>query len=150
MGLFGSIGSAWHKAEAATLLIDFLAKQREQGLFDCDPRALSNELVARVWAARGAEMDGKTGPRPHKLASAAISAALGVKFGPEEGMDEATHNALLLVLGQMIHEVETNGRMYPFHHFDYQLFNGAAKVFHETAAAYDARDGMALDGLGLN
>lgn len=130
MGLFGAVSSTWSKAQAAATVQGLLEYQAKHGLLDGSPVALANHLVAHVWAQKPDLFEGKTGPKPHKVAVAAIALANGMDL---HASNEALQISCLIALGEVLKELSYNGHHYPFHHVDHQLLNASVEVFAEKS-----------------
>jgi hypothetical protein len=129
MGLLGGLKSTYAKAEAAVVVQNLLQHQFDIGNLSLDPAKLANNLVAAVWNAKTDILSGKFGQRPHKIAVAAIALGNGISsFDDNDG----TRNVLIISLGNILSEVEVNGRLYPFNSLDGQLFEDAASCFAEA------------------
>ena len=133
MGLFSGIKSTYKKSEAAVVVQNLLEHQANVGLFDLDPAKLANKLVEIVWDSKPDVFDGKFGQRPHKITVAASALANGIELF--DGGD-LNRNALVLSLGNILSELETNGRLYPLNSLDHQLIEASMSIFAEIAQEF--------------
>lgn len=136
VGLFGSISNNWSKAQAAAIIQGFLEHQVKHGLFDGNPVAIANQLVAQVWAVNPALFEGKTGPKPHKVSIAAFALAAGVHLETHRE-NEVLHSAYALALGLVMDELSKNAHLYPFHYVDHQLLEKATETLSEEMDALE-------------
>lgn len=133
MGLFSGIKSTYKKSEAAVVVQNLLEHQANVGLFDLDPAKLANKLVEIVWDTKPDVFDGKFGQRPHKITVAASALANGIELFDEGDLNR---NALVLSLGNILSELETNGRLYPLNSLDHQLLEVSMSIFAEIAQEF--------------
>ncbi len=138
MGLFGNITSAYKKSEAAVVVQNLLEHQARVGLLDLDPKALANRLVSVLWDQKPDLFDGKFGQRPHKISVAAAALADGI--GRFEAQD-TNREALILALSNVLSEIETNGRLYPFNGIDEILLEAAGAIFVAMTEELRGRSG---------
>lgn len=144
MGLFGAIKSTYKKSEAAVVVQNLLEHQAKVCGFDLDPATLANKLVELVWNSKPDVFDGKFGQRPHKITVAASALANGILLLE----DNVNRDALVLSLGNILTEIQTNGRLYPLNSLDHQLLEGTASVFSEIAQKFSRSSlGRELDEL---
>lgn len=134
MGLFSGIKDAYKKTAAAVVIQHLLEHQGRIGFFEGDPATLSRRLVSSTWDQKPDMFGGKFGQRPHKLSVAAISLAIGVAGFSKHDRNRAV---LLLALGNILSELEVNGRLYPLNGVDYTLIEGAAKIFADPKEQYE-------------
>lgn len=133
MGLFSGIKSTYKKSEAAVVVQNLLEHQANVGLFDLDPAKLANQLVVIVWDSKPDVFDGKFGQRPHKITVAASALANGIELFDEGDLNR---NALVLSLGNILSELETNGRLYPLNSLDHQLLEVSMSIFAEIGQEF--------------
>lgn len=126
MGIFGSIKSNWEKSKAAVIVQNLLEHQASTGFYDFNPAKYANELVGAAWDSRPDVFNGKFGQRPHKITVAAFALAYALD---RTGIENHNSSALGLALGNILSELETNGRLYPLNSLDHQLLEEAAAVF---------------------
>lgn len=127
-GFFGGVKSTFKKSEAAVVVQNLLEHQARAGFFSSDPAQVSNKLVEAVWSQRPDMFEGAFGQRPHKISVAAAALANGV-FNLSE--DNPRRVGLALALGNLLSEVELNGKLYPFNGIDYELLDMAMTTFSE-------------------
>lgn len=118
MGLFSSIKNTYKKSEAAVVVQKLLEHKANGGWFDLDPAGLANKLVTQVWESKPDVFEGKFGQRPHKITVAASALANGILLLED---DDENKLVLVLSLGNIISELEVNGRLYPLNSLDHQL-----------------------------
>ena len=125
--VFGAIKNTYKKSEAAVVVQNVLEISVRTGLGGSIEACakLANRLVAIVWDERPDLYSGKFGQRPHKISVAAAALAEGVKANPLP--------ALSFALGNVLSEVETNGRLYPLNSVDHVLIEEAVAVFRAAA-----------------
>ena len=128
MGIFRGIKSTYKKSEAAVVVQNLLEQQVSTGLFELSPASTANKLVGGIWDQMPDVYDGKFGQRPHKITVAASALAYGVSI-TEEGDQDRT--ALILCLGNVLMELEKNGRFYTLSNLDHELIEAAYTVYLE-------------------
>lgn len=128
--MFGAIKVTLQLSAAAVVVQNLLERWQRTGLFDLDPKALSSKLVARAYGQDEGQFNGKKGPRPHKIAIAALAFAQGMR-DYDRSSDE--YSACHLSIGSILLEMEANGDNYPL--------TGKDRLFLELAAReYANRD----------
>jgi len=130
MGLFGDIQSAYKKSEARVVLENLLEHQAKVGFLDLDPAKLSKKLIDLVWDANPDVFNGKFGQRPHKLTVSASALANGIKHFNQ---GDRNRYAIVLSLGNILSEVEVNGRLYALNSLDFQLLEAPISIFATIA-----------------
>lgn len=130
MGYFSDATSAYKKSEAAAVVHNLLEHQAKIGLLDADPQQLANRLVSLAWEQKPDLFDGKSGQRPHKISVAAAALANGID---QFAQKDTNRPALVLALGTILLEIETNGRLYSLSGVDHTLIEAAAMIFSEMA-----------------
>ncbi|WP_267220902.1 hypothetical protein [Dyella silvae] len=145
------ITTMWRKAQAATIIQELLDHQKKHGLLEFPTTSYANHLVAAVWAQTPDVMEGRSGPKPHKIAIAAFVSATGLSIeentpGPDS---ESKRYALLFVLATILREVEENGHRYPFHHVDHQLLSVAMDCLMEHHEQMEQKNGDFYRQLGI-
>jgi len=133
MGLFSGIKSIYKKSEAAVVVQNLLQHQANVGLLDLDPATLANKLVENVWDSKPDVFDGEFGQRPHKLTVAASALANGIELFDDGDLNR---NAIVLSLGNILSELETNGRLYPLNSLDHQLLEVSTSIFVDIAQKF--------------
>ncbi|EMP54245.1 hypothetical protein MSNKSG1_16741 [Marinobacter santoriniensis NKSG1] len=126
MGIFRSLKSTIEKSKAAVVVQNLLEHQMHMGFLDVRPAALANQLVAEAWDARPDIFNGKFGQRPHKITVAACALAQGIDYLEPGSM---VRSALGIALGNILAELDTNGRLYPLNSLDHQLLEEATAIF---------------------
>lgn len=134
MGLFSGIKSTYKKSEAAVVVQNLLEHQARVGLFDLDPAKAANKFIELVWESKPDIFDGKFGQRPHKIAVAASALANATQLFDSGDLNG---NAVVMSLGNILSEIETNGRLYPLNSLDHQLLEGAVTVFSRIAKDFE-------------
>ncbi|CAM5421493.1 hypothetical protein [Sphingobium scionense] len=128
--MFGAIKVTLQLSAAAVVVQNLLERWQHTGLFDLDPKALSSKLVARAYGQDEGQFNGKKGPRPHKIAVAALAFAQGMR---DYDLSSDEYNACHLSIGSILMEIEANGHNYPL--------TGKDRLFLELAAReYASRD----------
>lgn len=133
MGLFSGIKNTYKKSEAAAVVQVFLEHQANAGMLDLDPARLANKLVAMIWDSKPDVFSGKFGQRPHKISVAACAIANGLELFADGNMNR---NALMFSLGNILSEIETNGRLYPLNSLDHQLLETSMYIFAEITKEF--------------
>ena len=130
MRFFSGIKSTYKKSEAAVVVQNLLEHQAKAENFDLDSVSYANKLVTAVWGQKPDIFNGKFGQRPHKFTVAALALANGI-----DQLEETDPNwqALVLSLGNILSELEVNGRLYPLNSLDHQLLETAVAVFTKIA-----------------
>ena len=134
MNLFKGIKNTYKKSEAAVLVQNLLEMQAKVGIFNEDPASSATLLVDAVWMKTPHLFDGRFGQRPHKLSLAAASfsnAIQGLKIG------SSNSNVFVVCLGNVLNEVEVNGRLYPLNSLDMEILEGAMSVMIEASEAFE-------------
>jgi hypothetical protein len=126
MGLLSGITNTYKKSEASLVVRDLLAHQVKAGYCSFDPELVSRKLIEMVWKTKPDIFAGKFGQRPHKLAVAAFALALGARLFDEGNPNRA---ALVIALGNLLSELEVNGRLYPLNSLDHVLLETAVATF---------------------
>lgn len=126
MSILSGIKSTYKKSEAAVVVQNLLEDKKRIGLLYSEPAKLATKLVGLAWAAKPDVFDGKFGERPHKITVAACALATGVELFDDADFDR---NAIILSLGDILSEVETNGRLYPLNNVDHALLEFAMSIF---------------------
>lgn len=134
---FNGLINTYKKSEAAVVVQKLLEIQANAGLFDKDCSAYAQVLVDATWSEKPTIFNGGFGQRPFKISVAATALANGLSHlmskGPQVGGDTSTRDALVLSLGNIFLEVETNGRLYPLNSLDHQLLEAAMTVYVEAS-----------------
>ena len=145
MGLFSGFKNTLKKSEAAVIVQNLLQIQVDAGLLERDPAKLANTLVEAAWSSKTDIFNGGFGQRPFKLSVAAISLGMGIQHFAN---DEDTRNALIISLGNILSELEVNGRLYPLNGIDEQLLSAAMAIFAEaTEEMLDSPLGREIDDI---
>ncbi|MGE8226152.1 MAG: hypothetical protein ACN6RK_10220 [Stenotrophomonas sp.] len=87
MGILGFITNIRKKSEAALVVQNYLEAQELLDYSDTSWGLFANELVQWTWKSRPELFDGRKGPRPHKVAIAAMSLAAGLGRVDLRGVD---------------------------------------------------------------
>lgn len=130
MGLFGGIKDNWKKAEAAVIIQNVFENLAKYGSFEGDPAKVANTLITDVWELKPDIYSGKFGQRPHKISVASAALAQGAMSAHPESSARAN---CAIALGQLLGEVETNGRLYPLNSLDHTLLEAAVSIFTEIS-----------------
>jgi len=133
MGLFGGIKSTYKKSEAAVVVQNLLEHQASVGLFELDPAKAANKFIELIWDSKPDLFDGKFGQRPHKITVAASALANATQLFD---IDDLNGNAIVISLGNILSEIEMNGRLYPFNSLDGQLLEEAMAIFSEISQKF--------------
>jgi hypothetical protein len=133
MGLFSGITSAYKKSEAAVIVQNLLEYQARFGFLDRDPAKFANELVSAVWDSKPDVFEGKFGQRPFKITVAASALANGIGLFRD---GDPNRDAIVLSLGSILSELETNGRLYPLNSLDGELIEASMATFAEIAKEF--------------
>jgi len=126
MGLLSGITNTFKKSKAAVVVQNLLEHQAEAGNLEADPAKLANGLVTLVWDQKSDLLGGKFGQRPHKISIAAAALANGIE---QIGPTSPIRNALIISVGNLLSEIETNGAFYPLNGIDQALIESASSVF---------------------
>ncbi|MCC3306047.1 hypothetical protein [Sneathiella sp. HT1-7] len=134
---FSGIINTYKKSEAAVVVQKLLEIQANAGLFDKDCGAYAGVLVDAIWSAKPAIFNGSFGQRPFKLTVAATALANGLSHisghTSQVRSDTSTRDALVLSLGNIFLEIETNGQLYPLNSLDHQLLESAMATYIEIS-----------------
>lgn len=126
MGLVSGAVSLLKKAEAAVVVQNLLEHQVRARTFNLDPKEVAGDLVRRVWDTKPDMFNGSFGQRPYKIAVAAAALAYGISTSETS---DANRAGLILSLGNVLAELETNGSLYPLNGIDHTLIESAGAVF---------------------
>jgi hypothetical protein len=137
MGFFNDAKSVYKKSEAAVVVQNLLEHQAKIGLLDVNAQQLANRLVTLVWEQKPDIFDGKFGQRPHKISVAAAALANGLD---QFAKGDTNRSALVLSLGTVLSEIETNGRLYSLTGVDQTLIEAAAMIFSDAVKETESRD----------
>lgn len=130
IGLFGLVKGIWKKSEAATIVQNLLEHQAKCGLFTSDPAKTATSLISKVWDSKPDIFNGNFGQRPHKLSVAAIALSSAIDNLSPQNND---YLALVIALGNLLQEWETNGTLYPLNSVDNEFFKAAIKTFVDVS-----------------
>lgn len=130
MGLIRGIKNTYKKSESSLVVKELLMRQAKAGMLTLDPNKLSFDLINSVWYQMPDVFGGKFGQSPHKLAVAAAALANGVE---QYKSDDPIRRALILSLGNVLSELETNGPLYPLNSLDQEVIRAAESIFSEVA-----------------
>ena len=134
MGLFSGIKSTFKKSEAAVVVQNLLEIQVNSGLFNLDPPKAANKFIELVWEEKPDLFNGKFGQRPHKIAVAAAALAHATQLFDR---DDVNCNAIVISLGNVLSEIDVNGRLYPLNSLDEQLIEEAMFIFSKIAQEFE-------------
>ncbi|WP_430390433.1 hypothetical protein [Dyella sp. 20L07] len=134
MGLFEAMGVSLNRAQATATIEQLLDRQVEYGVLDGHPRTLAEHAVSQVWTLKPALFEGKIGPRPHKLAIAAIALAAAARSEAYRG-NEILQGSYTLALGFILDEIAGQAGQQPFQDVDLRLFDIAATTLSECPEA---------------
>lgn len=126
MGLLRGVKNTYKKSEAAVIVQNLLEMQAKMGMLDLDPASTANKLIEEVWSESPHLFDGRFGQRPHKLSVAAAAFARAVD---RLGDNDPVMYVFMIAMGNIMNEVSTNGRLYPFNSVDIQLLEAASGIF---------------------
>lgn len=129
MNIFSRIKNIYKKSEAAVVVQNVLEHQVSVGFLHMDPAKLGTKLVGTVWDSKPDIFNGRFGQRPHKITVAAFALANGIDLFDDEDRNRI---ALVLSLGNILSELETNGRLYPLNSLDHQLLEVSVSIFAEV------------------
>lgn len=130
MDLFEAKSSTGNSTAAVTAIEALLDQQARNGLLQGDPRLLAGRLVTLIWAQKPELFEGRTGPKPHQMAVAAIALAAGTRLEAYRN-NEALRSSYTFALGLILDEIAGNAHAYAFHHVDHQLLDAAAATYAE-------------------
>lgn len=128
MGLFKRMKNTFKQSEAAVVVQNLLERQQHNGMFNADAAKTATALVGAVWEQKPSLFDGSFGQRPHKLAVAAAALANGVFNLGESNSNRA---GVGMALGELLAEVDMNGRLYGLNDIDHELLEMALDTFEE-------------------
>jgi hypothetical protein len=134
MDLFSGIKSTFKKSEAAVVVQNLLEHQVNSGLFDLDPPKAANKFIELVWNTKPDLFSGKFGQRPHKISVAAAALAHATQLFDR---DDVNCNAIVIALGNVLSEIDVNGRLYPLNALDEQLIDEAMFTFTKITQEFE-------------
>lgn len=135
MGLFNGIKSSYKKVEAAVVVKNLLDIQASAGTLTLQPETFANKLIQLVWDQKPDIFNGSFGQRPHKITVAASAIANGIY---KLDKDSPNRDALVLSLGSILSEIETNRALYPLNNIDRTLIDAAIVVFGKVFEDYES------------
>lgn len=124
--MFGAVKQMLQLSAASVVAQNLLEQQQRTGLFDIDPKALSNRLVALTFGHEPDLVNGKRGPKPHKMSMAAVALAQGMR---ELDRNSDDYMACFLAVGVILMEMEENGGKYPLTGKDAQFLELARREY---------------------
>ena len=122
--MFKSVKDNWRKAEAAVVLEKLFENQHM--IFDGNPKLQAGAIVQKCWDRGSAALDGSKGPRPHRVAIAAISLAHAIKFETGTAEDKLY---LVLSLRELLEGVHSLKSSNEFNLVDEKLFDMATEAY---------------------
>lgn len=132
MGFFSGIKNTYKKSEAAVVVQNLLEQQTRAGLFDLDPANTATQFVEHAWTQDPDIFNGKFGQRPHKITVAAFALAnIIARFNGNEYTNR--NAALVLSLGNILSELEVNGRLYPLNSLDHHLIENSVSIYSQAS-----------------
>lgn len=132
MGFFGGVKDIYKKTEAARVLQNLLEHQARIGLLTGNPAQVANDLVELIWQERFSVLSGEFGQRPHKISVAAVALAYFIRILKEGNSDR---DGFIISLGNLLSELNTNGRLYPLNSLDETLIEEAVLTFVNATKA---------------
>lgn len=145
--MFGSFRGKLKLVEASHVIQDAL---RATCAFneELDTKDLSSKLVANLYCTKPELFDGKMGPRPHVVATAASALAQGLTHRPQ-GFSENADLRMFSALGKLLTSASAHSDQYKFGGYDVPMLKIAEQAFwkHEERTR-DATDKV-LGSFGL-
>lgn len=145
------ITTMWRKSAAAATLQSLFEHQKKHGLIDFSPAAYANEVVRGLWAQESDTMEGRTGPKPHKLAAVVGATIWGLTELPEPltSQGEQKRGALLFALAAVLQEIDKNRHQFPFHHVDNAILQGGLDtlMYHHERMEQESGDLFRMMGI---
>ena len=139
MGIFSEFKSTFKKSESILLLKSMFDQHKSIGLLeDVNTEKLAERLVSDVWQSKPDIFDGAFGQRPHKMAVAAAALAYSLD-NLELERNRKIRLSIQINLGNLLSEIQTNGRLYPFNSLDVVLIESAVDTL-STHTAEPARE----------
>ena len=132
--MFGAVKQMFQFSAAAVVAQNLLEQQCATGLFHIDPKALSNRLVALTFGEKPDLINGKKGPKPHKISMAAVALAQGMR---EFDRHSDEYMACFLSIGAILMEMEANGGSYPLTGKDAKFLELARREYFKHEADAD-------------
>lgn len=125
MGFFKAVKDNFKKSQAAVVVQNLLEIQKKSILFDDDPAKTANKLIGTAWDEYPYYFDGRFGQRPHKVSVAAFAFSNEIS---KLGFMAHNKSTYVICLGNILSEIEVNGRLYPFNSLDQELFEEATRT----------------------
>lgn len=126
MGFISNTINCYKGSEAALIVRNLLERQANLHCYDLPPRATASLYVANVWEAKPDIYSGKFDQRPHRIIIAAKSLAHELTAMAVENINR---QAVFVSLGNLLIEIESNGRLYPFNSLDEYLLEEATETY---------------------
>lgn len=137
--MFSFLKDTFKKSEAAALAAKLLDFQKKNGLWNLNSNKFANEIVHMLWEQKPEVFQGKTGVRPHKMASTAMALCNG--FIILEG-DSRNKLAVLAALANVLTESSENRSKYGFSHLDEELFERASFLLNKFSLEVEQAQNM--------
>ncbi len=139
-GIIGKLISVYKKSEAAASIQSLLERQQAMLIFDGTPSTAANRYVEDAWESKPDVFNGKFGKRPHKLSVVLYSLAYMAR--QYDAQNNPHFGAVMIAAGNVVSEIETNGRYYPFSNVDQALIQESMQII---SPIIDRRNAAPMD-----
>ncbi len=113
-----------------------------------DPATIATRLVAISYNTKPDLFDGKLGPRPHAISTAAVALADGLTYDGYE-FDHSSKQCVFLALGNVLIDASANSRKYGLKPIDLKLLTLAEDAYWKHEQEARPRVDAVLSPLGL-
>lgn len=137
--MFSFLKDTFKKSETAALVARLLDFQKKNGIGNLNSNKFANEIVHMLWEQKPEIFQGKTGVRPHKMASTAMALCNG--FAILEG-DSRNKLAILAALANVLTESSENRSLYKFSRLDEDLFERASFLLNKFSLEMGQIEGV--------
>lgn len=135
MNFLKAVKNTYKKSEAAVVVQNLLEIQAKAGHFNDDPAQAANKLIGDVWDKSPHLFDGRFGQRPHKISVAAVAISNAIN---DMGAGKSLQSPLAICLGNILSEIEVNGKLYPLNNLDADLIESAFQTLNVMMAEFES------------
>ncbi|MDV5168828.1 hypothetical protein [Photobacterium rosenbergii] len=150
--MFKAIKDNFKKAEAAVIVENLLQTHVDTGVFQTSLsiKDIANKMVQQAWEVKPDLLGGRFGTRPHKLSIASFTVAVAIVSSGNSNSESSSdfQNVCLMMFGNIMDEIEVNGRLYNMSETDRVVIELAMNaVTPIMEAAHSSPDNHELDAI---